>query len=56
MKNITLLSCSPLLALLVMPVAAMAQQKTIRLYDKAAPGSESWNWEEKQTNKNEVKF
>jgi hypothetical protein len=56
MKKVTLSSCSLLLALLVMPVLGISQQKTIRLYDKAAPGSESWNWEEKQTHKNEDKF
>jgi acetyl esterase/lipase len=31
---------------------AHAQQKEIRLYDGPAPGSESWNWSEKQTDKN----
>ena len=50
MKKITFLSSNLLLTLLMLPVVGMAQQKTIRLYDKAAPGSETWNWEEKQTN------
>ena len=31
---------------------AVAQQKTIQLYEGAAPGSESWNWEEKENDKN----
>jgi predicted peptidase len=29
-----------------------AQQKIIQLYDGPAPGSESWNWEEKENDKN----
>ncbi len=31
---------------------AKAQPKEIRLYDGPAPGSETWNWTEKQTDKN----
>jgi len=47
MKNtIVLLLCLPLLA--------WAQQKEVRLYKGAAPGSEGWNWEEKQNNKNAI--
>ncbi|TMI63377.1 MAG: hypothetical protein E6H07_11365 [Bacteroidetes bacterium] len=29
-----------------------AQQKVIQLYDGPAPGSETWNWEEKENDKN----
>ncbi len=29
-----------------------AQQKVIQLYNGAAPGSEKWTWNEKETNKN----
>lgn len=35
-----------------MPLFVAAQQRVIRLYEKAAPGSETWNWEEKKDNKN----
>jgi len=31
-----------------------AQQKEIRLYEGAAPGSENWKWEEKKNNKNAI--
>jgi len=40
-----------LLVLVLVPIVGTAQDRTIRLYDRAAPGSESWNWEEKQDNK-----
>ena len=33
-------------------VSVKAQQKTIQLYNGAAPGSESWTWEEKQLDSN----
>jgi predicted peptidase len=29
-----------------------AQQKTIQLYEGSAPGTETWNWEEKENDKN----
>jgi acetyl esterase/lipase len=34
----------------------MSQQKVIQLYNGTAPGSETWNWEEKETTKNPMKF
>jgi acetyl esterase/lipase len=34
----------------------MSQQKVIQLYNGPAPGSENWNWEEKETAKNPMKF
>ncbi|MFM2368013.1 MAG: hypothetical protein RL619_309, partial [Bacteroidota bacterium] len=40
-----------IIALLLIPILGIAQQKTILLYHSAAPGSESWNWDEKQDNK-----
>ena len=40
-----------LLVLLLAPIIGSAQDRTIRLYNRAAPGSESWNWEEKQDNR-----
>ncbi len=33
-------------------LSVSAQQKIILLYDGPAPGSESWNWEEKENDKN----
>ena len=41
-----------LLAVALTGHAVMAQQKVIRLYDGAAPGSESWNWNEAENDKN----
>ncbi|UFH52721.1 alpha/beta hydrolase [Spirosoma sp. KNUC1025] len=35
---------------------AQAQQKEVRLYEGAAPGSETWNWQEKKNNKNAIKL
>ena len=40
--------------LLLLPFVSIAQQKEIRLYDKAAPGSENWNWQEKKNNNNAI--
>ncbi len=40
--------------LVLLPFAIHAQQKEIRLYDKAAPGSENWNWQEKKNNNNSI--
>ena len=40
--------------LLLLPFFAQAQQKEIRLYEKAAPGSETWNWQEKKNNNNAI--
>ena len=37
----------PLLPFLLFYFATLNAQQVIRLYDGAAPGSESWNWEEK---------
>ncbi|TAE29061.1 MAG: alpha/beta hydrolase [Cytophagales bacterium] len=33
---------------------AQAQQTEVRIYDGAAPGSETWNWTEKKNNKNAI--
>ena len=41
-----------LFTLLLISSFADAQQKEIRLYEGPAPGSENWNWSEKQNNKN----
>src|SRR5881392_4453073 len=41
-----------LVLLLIISSFAHAQQKVIQLYNGAAPGSEKWNWEEKENNKN----
>ncbi len=43
-----------LLALLIACVGTSinAQQKVIQLYKGAAPGSENWNWDEKENDKN----
>lgn len=43
---------SLLILLLFLTTFTHAQQKVIQLYKGAAPGSENWNWEEKETNKN----
>jgi acetyl esterase/lipase len=40
--------------LLLISGIANAQEKEIRLYSGAAPGSETWNWPEKQNNKNSI--
>jgi predicted esterase len=40
---------SLLFSLLMIGIFSTAQQKTIQLYDGVAPGSENWNWEEKET-------
>jgi len=39
--------------LLFASIYVKAQQKVIQLYDGAAPGSESWTWDEKQKDKND---
>jgi acetyl esterase/lipase len=39
---------------LFLPFFSNGQQKEIRLYDKAAPGSENWNWPEKKNNNNAI--
>ncbi len=39
--------------LLLLTICAKAQQKIIQLYNGAAPGSESWTWDEKEKNKND---
>lgn len=41
-----------LFVLLLVSGFAHAQQKEIKLYDGPAPGSENWNWTEKQNTKN----
>ena len=38
--------------LIVLSASVKAQQKVIQLYTGAAPGSESWNWDEKQKDSN----
>ena len=40
--------------LLLLPCITWAQQKEVRLYSAAAPGSENWNWEEKSNNNNVI--
>ena len=40
--------------LLLLSGMAAAQTKEIQLYKGPAPGSESWNWEEKRNNKNAI--
>lgn len=37
---------------IVISACLNAQQKVIQLYNGTAPGSENWNWNEKETNKN----
>jgi hypothetical protein len=39
-------------SLLLLTQFSIAQQKTIQLYEGSAPGTESWNWEEKENDKN----
>src|SRR5258705_3361794 len=41
-----------LFCFLLLAGVAHTQQKVIRLYDGAAPGSEKWNWDEKENDKN----
>ncbi len=41
-----------LIVFLLISYGARAQQKEIKLYDGAAPGSENWSWSEKQSDKN----
>jgi acetyl esterase/lipase len=43
-----------LFVLLLAPWIAGAQQKEVRIYEGAAPGSEKWNWEEKKNNNNAI--
>jgi acetyl esterase/lipase len=45
-----------LFALLFISSITKAQQKEIRLYIGPAPGSENWNWSEKQNNKNMIQL
>ena len=45
-KNIILFS------FLLLAGVAQTQQKVIQLYNGAAPGSEKWNWDEKENDKN----
>lgn len=40
--------------LLLLPCITWAQQKEVRLYNGAAPGSENWNWEEKRNSNNVI--
>src|SRR5688572_12612752 len=42
----------PILLGLLLVQFSNAQQKTIQLYGGPAPGTESWNWEEKESEKN----
>ena len=39
---------------LLLPAITKAQQKEIQLYKGPAPGSESWNWEEKRNSRNAI--
>ncbi len=41
--------------LIILSISINAQQKVIQLYKGAAPGSENWNWEEKETNNDPFK-
>src|ERR1700730_12173189 len=41
--------------LLVISLSVAAQQKVIQLYDGPAPGSENWNWPEKENDNNMIK-
>jgi len=41
-----------LLSFLAIAFTLNAQQKVIQLYDGAAPGSESWNWNEAENDNN----
>lgn len=45
-----------LLGFLLMPCMVYSQEKVISLYDGAAPGSENWNWEEKETSNTPIKL
>src|SRR5438477_12659816 len=39
-------------SLLLLAGVTQTQQKVIQLYNGAAPGSEKWNWDEKENDKN----
>jgi acetyl esterase/lipase/lysophospholipase L1-like esterase len=43
----------PALLLVCLATSVNAQQKVIQLYNGAAPGSENWNWDEKENDHNE---
>ncbi|WP_218127052.1 alpha/beta hydrolase [Catalinimonas alkaloidigena] len=46
----------PLLALLLCSQVLLAQSREVRIYPGPAPGSEQWNWKEKQNNRNAIQL
>jgi acetyl esterase/lipase len=53
---ICVIKAAPLILGITISTRTAGQQQVIQLYKGAAPGSENWNWEEKETSNTPIKF
>jgi acetyl esterase/lipase len=53
---ICVIKSAPLILGITLSTRSAAQQKVIQLYNGAAPGSENWNWDERETSNTPIKL